>query len=390
MQIGVSQFSSERLRQALDFRSITQKELSDAIGVGSPQVSKYLQGSSPSPQAFAAICLALNFPKEFFLDGEPDTEFRNPELWRSLKAATKRARKRGKVVLFWQKKLHEFFSSYFNYPKFEAPPIEIPKLFTEINQEFIDDYCLKLRDYWNLERKPISNLTRVLERNGFCVVKVDLGSQALDAVSIVEEGIPFILLNKSVTSAARIRFNVAHELGHILLHRSVTKCDLEDEDRFEEIEEQAHYFAASFLMPEMALAKDFWAPTLKCLEGLKGKWNVSIQAIMRRCLDLHLITSSQFSYLNIGVSRQGWRKLEPYDEIVAPEFPRLFSQSIERLESDHRINPALVREYMKIPVSELAELCNTTPNKFYLGDQKAEILPFVAKDITKKTKETDD
>lgn len=379
MQIGVTQFSSARLREALDFRSITQKELADKIGVKSPQISKYLQGNNPSPQAFAALSLALNFPKEYFLDEEVDSDFENPELWRSLKAATKRARKRGKVALVWQKKLHNYFASYFDYPKFEAPPIEKPVSFKDITQEFIDEYCLRLRDFWSLERKPISNLIRVVERHGVCVVKVDLGSTTLDAVSIVEQGVPFILLNKSVTSAARLRFNVAHELGHILLHRSVTKDDLEDDDRFEEIEEQAHYFASSFLLPELELAKDFWAPTLKCLEGMKGKWNVSIQAIMRRCLDLQLLTSSQFSYLNIGLSRKGWRKAEPFDGIVSPEVPRLFAQSIELLESDHRISASAVRDFMKIPVCDIAELCFTAPEKFHHSAQGGEIIGFTTR-----------
>lgn len=380
MRVGVKYFRADKLRDALDYRSITQKELADRIGVQPPQVSKYLQEQKPSPEAFQAICLALSFPREFFLTPVGSStdvlENTNVELWRSLKSSTNRARRKGKVILKFQKELYSHLSGFFEYPRFEPPSIEIPTRFEDIDAKFIDQYCLELRESWELGSKPINNLIRILECRGVCVCRAGLDSSTQDAVSVVENSIPYILLNTSVRSSARARFNVAHELGHILLHRNISRQDLEDPDRFDEIEEQAHYFAASLLLPETQLAKDFWAPTLKCLEGLKRKWNLSIQAIMRRCLDLGLITSAQFSYLNIAISRKGWRKVEPYDEITPIEKPRLFSQSLERLESDHNILSSSVKAVLNIPTGDLAELCSVSPNRFTESKRSGDIIDF--------------
>lgn len=379
MQVGVPKFSATKLRDAIDHRAISQKELADRVGVQPPQISKYLQGQAPSPASFEALSLALQFPHSYFLSDDEPEENSDPELWRSLKSSTNRSRKRGRVILKWQEELYRHFSQFFDFPKFTGIEIDVPNNFEDIDKDFIDQYCLSLRDAWGLGSLPIPNLTRVLECNGICISCVELCSATQDAVSMVRNGLPLILLNTMVTSSARRRFNVAHELGHLLLHRSVTKEDLENSDKFEEIEEQAHYFATSLLLPEKQLVNDFWAPTLKCLEGIKGKWNVSIQAIMRRCLELNLITSSQFSYLNIGISRKGWRKAEPYDESTPVEKPRLFSQSLERLKSDYSLTPSTVKDAMHLPTSDLSELCMVGPEYFGELSGSSNILQFKKK-----------
>ena len=351
MQIGVEEFNGSRLKEALEYRQDTYTKLAEAVGVVPSNITKYVNGDlKPSPAVFDQIALYLNFPTAFFLGPSSETSAQEVSLWRSLKSATKRSRKRGAVILEWQRRFYRYFSEHFEYPRFEAPRIDVPDHFSEIDFEFIDHYCLLLREAWGLDTKPISHLVRLLEKRGFCISTMALNNKKQDAVSIVVDGTPYILLNSEITSAARIRFNVAHELGHVLLHRSVTHEDLGDIDSFNEIEEQAHYFASSLLLPEKPFVSDFWAPTLKCIETIKAKWNVSMQSIMRRALELNLITSSQFSYLNIAISRKGWRVTEPLDDQVEIERDRLFAQSIEQMGIRHDISKQHVLEAITVPI----------------------------------------
>ncbi|MBK8210507.1 MAG: ImmA/IrrE family metallo-endopeptidase [Rhodospirillales bacterium] len=56
----------------------------------------------------------------------------------------------------------------------------------------------------------------------------------VSAFSFWEGGHPFIFLGADKQSAARSRFDAAHELGHLILHRGVAEEDLEaDLNRFE-------------------------------------------------------------------------------------------------------------------------------------------------------------
>lgn len=362
MQIGVERFSGARLRQALDYSLVTAKSLADGVGVSPSNITKYMSGDlKPSPNIFEQIRIFLKFPTQYFLDEAsviPDGEIKQ---WRSLKAATKRARKRGESILEWQIESHSYFRNYFDFPRFQSINSETPINHRTINSEFIEQITKGLRETWGIGTQPIKNLTRQVECFGICVGHANFGSEKLDAVSCIRDKIPFILLNSQVTSAARLRFNVAHELGHILLHSNVTLSDFETDGVFDELEEQAHYFAAALLLPDTAFTNDFWAPTLKCLEGLKKKWNVSIQAMMRRAFELNLITSAQFSYLNIAISKKGWRSQEPLDDSTTIEKPRLFGQSIERMKSDHGKSPSDIMSEIPFP-TWIAEELWAVPN----------------------------
>jgi len=273
--------------------------------------------------------------------------------------------------LRWQKQLYQFFSQHFDYPAFQSSEFEVRDSFDSIDFAYIDEFCLKLREQWGLGDKPIGNLIRTLECHGICVCQMNLSSKRLDAVSSIRDGVPLILLNSSVNASGRMRFNVAHELGHILLHQSVSEEDLEDESIFAELEEQAHYFASSLLLPEKGITNDLWAPTLKCMEGVKKKWNISIQAIMRRSLELGLITLAQFGYLNIALSRKGWRTVEPFDDVIPTEYPRLFSQSLERINTDHGISATDVRDHLQLPSVIAAELCSVEAETFLDSSNQA-------------------
>lgn len=374
MQVGVEKFSGRRLKQALDYSLITAKSLADAVDVSASNITKYIGGDlKPSPNVFDRIRIYLKFPPQFFLDdGDQEIAKDGLKQWRSLKAATKRARKRGEVLLEWQIESYSYFKNYFNYPTYQKKMVSSPIDHRAINSDFIEQLTVDLRESWGVGLQPIKNLTRQVECDGVCVSHADLGNDKLDAVSCVRAGVPYILINSQIASSSRFRFNVAHELAHILIHSTVTEKQLEDEGLYDELEEQAHYFAAALLLPAEAFANDFWAPTLKCLEGLKLKWNVSIQAMMRRALDLNLITSAQFGYLNIAINRKGWRSKEPLDDTTPIERPRLFGQSLERMESDHGKSPKEIINDLPFPPWVAGQLWSVNATVFSLPTEESD------------------
>ncbi len=76
------------------------------------------------------------------------------------------------------------------------------------------------------------------------------------------------------------RFDAAHELGHLVLHRHGSPGG-------REAEREAHAFASAFLMPEASvIARAPRFATIDQLEKLKRIWGVSVAALNHR---LHTI-----------------------------------------------------------------------------------------------------
>jgi len=89
------------------------------------------------------------------------------------------------------------------------------------------------------------------------------------------------------------------------------------------IEQEANLFAGEFLVPEVTARQDLILPvTLSSVANLKPKWKVSMQVLIRRALDLEIITYRQYVYLIKQISIRGWRKKEPNNLDIPIEKPR--------------------------------------------------------------------
>lgn len=65
---------------------------------------------------------------------------------------------------------------------------------------------------------------------------------------------PFIILGTNKGVAVRRNFDLAHELGHLVLHRHI-QFDLLSPEEYKTIEHEADIFASEFLLPEEAFKK---------------------------------------------------------------------------------------------------------------------------------------
>jgi Zn-dependent peptidase ImmA (M78 family) len=152
-------------------------------------------------------------------------------------------------------------------------------------------------------------------------------------------------------SGDRLRYTIAHEIGHLVMHQARQGTRLE-------LESQANQFAAEFLMPEAAIRSELVQPvTLTSLSKLKLRWGVSIQALIKRAHDLTIITPRQYRYLNEHVSILGWKTEEPKELEIPLERPRALKQIAEllygrpidykKMADDMLVTPTFIEEILE-------------------------------------------
>lgn len=348
--------------------------LSELLPVSRAAVSQYeTDQRSPSPEVMGIICQALNFPQTFFCrDPRPETE--NPIFYRSLSSATKVSRMRANRRLGWMHDMADYVRAFVDLPLPNLPPVDhLADQPAMIDARDIERAASDLRRFWRLGDGPIDNIVWLVENNGLLVARTSLDTAKMDALSVCNEhdATPYILLNRDKGTACRWRFDVGHELGHMVLHRHMPRAVIEHPANHALIEKQASRFAAALLLPARSLIDDFHAATLDSLLVLKERWGVAVKAIITRCNELHIIREDTARRLYMNHSRRRWVVQEPLDDIMAPEQPALMRRSIEMLVEDGTCGSEEISTALPYSLRDLAELSNL-PASFF-GGRSAEV-----------------
>ena len=177
-----------------------------------------------------------------------------------------------------------------------------------------------------------------------------------DACSEVIDGKPVIFYDKTLKSACRIRFSLAHELGHIILHNYITAEDIKDKNILYRIEKEANTFASCFLLPDKAFISDVNSTSLDYFLYLKERWKVSISALIYRCRDLGLIDENQNLALRKKISYRHWNKIEPLDNVIPYDTPQLFRQAIDFIVNHSNTRKYDIVNYFCFNISDLSEI----------------------------------
>jgi Zn-dependent peptidase ImmA (M78 family) len=117
-----------------------------------------------------------------------------------------------------------------------------------------------------------------------------------------------IFPNQEIQSSSRWNFELAHELGHLVMHRGVRTGNRGTEDA-------ANLFARAFLMPRGAFGGEFrelpfsWHHVFQ----LKKRWNASATAIVTRAYDLRLLGAVEYRKAKKHIASKGWTKEEPHE-----------------------------------------------------------------------------
>jgi Zn-dependent peptidase ImmA (M78 family)/transcriptional regulator with XRE-family HTH domain len=368
MTVGVNGFIGERLREAREARELTtQSSLAGLLGVSNNTISLYENNSSnPRPEMVASIAELLKVKEAYFFTPLPKQT--NPIFWRSTHATTKDKRTIAQARFGWMKLIDAYLKQFLEMPKLNVPDrkeIGVPACVDDITDELIEHITLQCREYWNLGKTPIQNMTAVLENNGIMVSFGSLNSDKLDAFSNESEyDCSFhIFLGTDKQSGLRSRYDAAHELGHLIMHSHLPqKVFLGKNHSF--FERQAHRFASAFLMPRPSFKNDVWMTSIEALKTLRSRWNVSVGAMMKRCDDIGLYGEKDTSRMWITY-RNNWRKIE--DDNFVFEQPQLLKRSLEMLISENIRTKSQVLYDLPFMEKDIEEMLNL-PSGFFKED----------------------
>jgi Zn-dependent peptidase ImmA (M78 family)/DNA-binding XRE family transcriptional regulator len=317
-------------------RGLTKGELATNCMLSSKSISLYEGGKTePEPETITRLAAALRFPENFFRLPEPPSLDQERVSFRSLRSMT--AWQRGMVISAGEMalELDRWIDRRFDRPKPDIPAFRTSE--PEVAAE-------ELRAEWGLGYRRIPNLIHLLELHGVRVYSLVHDSRSVDAFSFWWGEVPFMFLN-TMKTAEHSRFDAAHELGHLLLHRHGGPTG-------REAEAEADKFAAAFLMPRSdVIARAPRWPTEVSIIKAKHLWGVSAMALIYRLHTVGILGDYHYQRLCIAF-RSKYRSTEP------EEMPRESSQMLAKvLESlrmegmtrrdiarDLNINPEDVRE----------------------------------------------
>ena len=307
-------FNGEMFRLARQFRKHSQKDFAALVSVEPSTISRVENNVLDASADLAArASTALNFPIEFFQRSEKPYGFPisvHP-MWRKRAAVSQRdidvALAHMNMRILHIRTLMK---------SIEAEPVyALPQFDIEGHDGDTGKIAALVRRAWQMPNGPVVNLTEWIERSGCFVIHIDLPDAAMDGVTLRSPDIsPCIFLNKNLP-ADRMRFTLAHELGHLVMHRFPTK----------DMENEANAFAGKFLVPSNDIRPYFEGRRidLRLLAGLKPEWRVAMQSLLYRAKEMGYVDKNQERYLWTQFNSLKIRMREPAELDFPPERPTL-------------------------------------------------------------------
>jgi Zn-dependent peptidase ImmA (M78 family)/DNA-binding XRE family transcriptional regulator len=324
---------------ARESREYSQKELADALNVTQGTISKIENGEPVSKEIIDKVVSILNYPKDFFFESAdmfpPGVNF-----YRKHKTLPKRDLHRIAAQvdiqrIHIQKLLRSADITSKNIIELDKEQYETP-----------EEAARLIRENWQIPQGSIDDLVFHIERAGIIVVYRDFGSYKFSAVSKYTEEMHYIIFVNKSMSPDRIRFTLAHELGHIVMHTISSP----------ENEEEANDFASEFLMPKRDIIQNLAELNLKKLARLKRYWKVSMASLIERAFKLKIITERQRRYLWMKMAKAGYKMREPRELDPPLEIPRLLNKLVSLHSNSLAYSIGQMSNLLRLNVEEYNEL----------------------------------
>jgi Zn-dependent peptidase ImmA (M78 family)/DNA-binding XRE family transcriptional regulator len=324
------EFNPSRLAQARRRRGLSQRAVAQLVGVTDRTARRWENGEkAPDPAHLALLAQKLDFDVSYFFRPDPAAL---PVEAVSFRALTKaRASDRERAVAGGEMALE--LSDWLD-ANFDLPEPELPDLRHYRNDP--EGAAIALRAAWGLGDKSIANMVHLLEAKGVRVFSLAEDCREIDAYSFWQGERPFIFLN-TLKSSEHSRFDAAHELAHLVLHRHGGTPDRSEE-------REANAFAGAFLMPASSITS--FAPRVVALPTLvqaKRHWNVSVAALAHRLHDLKLISDWQYWALCRDIQIAGYRTAEP--ETAPREHSQVFKKVFDALRAERIFKKELAAKF---------------------------------------------
>lgn len=301
----------ERIQVARMRRGLTKVELAQRLAVTPRTVTKYETNGAPATAA-ADIAAAVGFPASYFQRDAAPTLCADEVRFRAARRATARQRDSAAAAGVAGVEIDQWISQRFVRPSLDLPTFDGVRPRTAAST---------LRAVWGLGTKPLPNLVQLAESKGVRVYTLPPFADVVDAYSIWRDNVPFVFLARRKTPE-RIRFDVAHEIGHLVLHSN-------EPGETAEQEREADAFASEFLMPEAGLDEyvRFNATVPELLE-IREYFKVSAMALAYAAHRASRLSDWTYRQACITLSQNGFRSGEPggmanYE--MSRVFPSVFS-----------------------------------------------------------------
>lgn len=334
------------LRMARHLRGFTQKKTSEMLGVAQAVYSRMENELvEVDDDALVRAALVFDLPSDFF--DQKDTVYGAPVSVHTMLRGSSQVTARDVDMITAELNLRLMHLKRFLDNVEINQPLEIPRLDVErFNSPA--DVADMVRRHWQIPSGPIKNLTRLLEKAGVIVGYSEFGGAAVSGVTFSAPGRhPLILLNPS-HPADRVRFTLAHELGHLVMHRFPTP----------NMEQEANLFGSVFLFPRQDLRDALRGRkvTLSLLAALKPEWRLSIQSILYAAQREGYLTSNQARYLWTQIGARGWRTQEPPSLDFEHDRPTVLPTIVKALFNDLGFEKSEVLHMTKVYEQEFDRL----------------------------------
>lgn len=357
-----TQFNGLELKLLRQFNELSLEELGSKLDYTRQYLHKVETGQTlPNDQFIDKVAHYFNVPQSFFMQLKPvlqeeQIHFRSN---RTAKVSYKQiVIARGEYI----KRLAEYLDSKLRLPKYDIHNADDESVSQDLAIESIAEQC---REKWGLGLGPISNMVRLCETHGIIVTTFPSISNEVDALSLATKR-PVFVRNEAKESICRQRFDLAHELGHLVLHDGIITGDRLTES-------QANHFASALLIPQVMMRTHFptWYKNGRYnwtkLSEFKQTWKVSKAAVLYRAKQLGLLTQEQYTSGVIYLRRTGEAITEKEDHLIPKEKPELLKACFGLLEKkkiyaddiakDLNINPNFLEQLVGIPLTKKRKLC---------------------------------
>lgn len=354
---GLAAFSGERLTQAREARGLTKVSLSQMVEISSTALSD-LESNRTKPRAetLERLSEVMSFSAEFFLR-PVKVSAKNHIFWRRQASEPLRSQEKTRQRLSWALEGISLIEEMVILPIVALPfTSNLPRHWSAISDEQIELLAERCREDWGLGHHPIPDMILALENIGIPVISFDIENAKQSGYMYWSDELsrPIIGNNTLECSHAKQRFNVAHEFGHVLLHRSATTSEVRNTTQYREMERQAHRFAGALLFPRKAFYREVKYPSLEEFEVHKHERGISIFAQIIRAEQLGLCSADYALGLKMKASKKGFRRPlgEPLDEGKGLELPRMLRRAIDAIEGASELVLAMLRNSLQLPKGE--------------------------------------
>ncbi len=338
------EFYGSLLKLAREAEGWPQAKLSERSGIAQGSISKYEKGlQQPSASQVAALGNALGFSTGFFEDAEARPAavmYRS----RSLRSARLEAHVRARLNLarlVVQRLIADVEVD--TVARFPDPDMSFQSPETAAEQ---------LRAAWWIGPGPIEGICDYIEAAGGVVIRADLGTDQAVAAYMhpLSDPVRWFFVNTQVSAGDRVRFSLAHELGHATLHEGGLAPDTR------EAENESNLFAGALLLPERDLRAELPRGRLRLehLLELKRRWGASMQTIAMRAHQIGAIPRTELSRVFREISARGYRNDEPVT--IPLEQPSLLSSALRIHREQHGFSEAQLAELAQVEPAVLTRL----------------------------------